>query len=488
MTERRLALIIANNEYTDKRLKQLTAPINDATALAELLRDPEVGRFTNVELLLNKSSSAALSAIERFLRDAHHTDLAVLYFSGHGVKDDLGRLFLTARNTRVDQLYSSSVPDVLLKQMMDGSHAGQQVLILDCCFGGAFASKLAKGDFVDAQEVFSGAGKVVLTASNAMQFALDADESASSGALSQFTGAVVEGLRSGNADIDDDGYVSTNDLFQYVSDSLSKSQARQRPTISSAGMEGKIFLAKGRARAPKASIREWVQPRSQGSEGAMGPTLAAVMAFEATLARDGRPTALSGRYMCQKSRQLEDKPPNSRSGVRMDTLARIIAEFGCCPEERWPTVPLSDTSEELAKLVELPAGVTWADLDALAMPYRARAEPVTTVDAMRYHLEHGHGIFAGVRVHGDNFYKPKPDGEIVAPGEDDRFSGSTCVAVVSFEDMTSRIWICPSWGPAWNLEGFGWMTLQTARTVFHTDRVMYAVDVRGSDAFNWGDP
>jgi hypothetical protein len=73
----------------------------------------------------------------------------------HGLKDDYGKFFLAARNTRVDQLYSTSIPDMLLKQMMDESHAARQVLILDCCFGGAFASKLAKGDAADAQERFS---------------------------------------------------------------------------------------------------------------------------------------------------------------------------------------------------------------------------------------------------------------------------------------------------------------------------------------------
>jgi hypothetical protein len=414
--ERRLALIIANGEYTDKRLRKLTAPVNDATSLAELLQDPEVGGFIHTEMLLNKGSSATLSAIERFLRDARHTDLTILYFSGHGVKDDLGRLFLTARNTRVDQLYSTSIPDILLKQMMDKCRAGKQVLILDCCFGGAFASKLAKGDFVDAQEVFSRAGKVVLTASNAMQFALDADDPASGSKLSPFTGAVVEGLHNGSADIDRDGQVSAYDLFQYVSDSLSKSGSPQRPTISSAGMEGKIFLARGRAWDPKASIRDWIQPRSQGGEGTMGPALAAVMAFEASLAKDGRPTVLSGRYMCQKAKELEKNAPDSDPGLRMESLARIITSFGCCPEEAWPTVPASGYMKpEFAKLVSLPEGKTWADLDALAKPYRAKAEPVTSVDAMRYHLECGHGIFAGVLVHKKNFTIRRPRGRLSPP-------------------------------------------------------------------------
>ncbi len=496
MPERRRALIVASDAYTDPRLSRLSAPVNDANALAGLLSDPDVGGFTQVKLLLNKSSAVTLSALERFYRDAEHTDLALLYFSGHGLKDDYGKFFLAARNTRVDQLYSTSIPDMLLKQMMDESHAARQVLILDCCFGGAFASKLAKGDAAGAQERFSGAGKVVLTASNAMQFALDADTSAAGMALSQFTGAVVQGLSSGDADVDRDGHVSADDLFQYVCDSLRKLKSPQKPTISSAGMEGKIFLARGRRRTLKASMRDWIQPRSQGREGTLGPALAAVMALEASLARSGRKTTLSGRYMCQKAKLLEKRDPGSDPGTRMETLARIIARSGCCPEDRWPTTSADGASylaadpadsPELARIFALPAGQTWKDLDAAAKPFRARVEDVTTVDSIRYHLESGHGIFGAVRM-GDNFRQPAPDGEIVAPPQDGPFQGTTCVAVVSFDGEQSRIWVCPSWGPGWNDGGFGWMTLQTARQVFDTSRVMYAVDVGSSTTFSWGNP
>ena len=38
--QRRFALIIASDYYTDKKLTQLKAPIVDAERLAELLKDP----------------------------------------------------------------------------------------------------------------------------------------------------------------------------------------------------------------------------------------------------------------------------------------------------------------------------------------------------------------------------------------------------------------------------------------------------------------
>lgn len=43
MTEKRVALIIATDEYEDKALRQLISPAHDAGALAGVLKDPDIG-------------------------------------------------------------------------------------------------------------------------------------------------------------------------------------------------------------------------------------------------------------------------------------------------------------------------------------------------------------------------------------------------------------------------------------------------------------
>lgn len=42
--------------------------------------------------------------IGEFYRDQRRDDLSVLYFTGHGLKDDYGRLYLAMANTRLDNL------------------------------------------------------------------------------------------------------------------------------------------------------------------------------------------------------------------------------------------------------------------------------------------------------------------------------------------------------------------------------------------------
>ena len=98
MSERRFALIVANSEYEDTELRRLTAPDNDAASLARVLGDPALGGF-QVQMLVNETSGTVSQAIEEFFTVEERTpdDLLLLYFSGHGIKDDDGQLDLTPR-------------------------------------------------------------------------------------------------------------------------------------------------------------------------------------------------------------------------------------------------------------------------------------------------------------------------------------------------------------------------------------------------------
>ena len=90
MNDKRFALIIANYEYQDPDFRQLVAPAQYAEALARVLKDPAVGGF-EVQTLLNKPWYEVNPAIETFFADRSPEDLLLLYFSGHGVKDEWGQ-------------------------------------------------------------------------------------------------------------------------------------------------------------------------------------------------------------------------------------------------------------------------------------------------------------------------------------------------------------------------------------------------------------
>ena len=93
------ALIIGNTEYTDPGLAQLTAPGKDAEDFARVLQDKEICGFDEVKVLLNQVSSAVIETVDEFFDQKKPDDLLLLYFSGHGVRDELGSLYLAVKNT-----------------------------------------------------------------------------------------------------------------------------------------------------------------------------------------------------------------------------------------------------------------------------------------------------------------------------------------------------------------------------------------------------
>src|SRR5512141_1568055 len=95
----RYALIIGNTEYTDPGLAQLTAPGKDAEDFARVLRAQDICAFNEVNILLNQPEYIVREAMDDFFNLKTPDDLLVLSFSGHGVRDEFGVLYLAVKNT-----------------------------------------------------------------------------------------------------------------------------------------------------------------------------------------------------------------------------------------------------------------------------------------------------------------------------------------------------------------------------------------------------
>lgn len=231
----RLALIVATGTYTDPGLSQLRAPARDAEDLAQVLADPDVGGFA-VTTVIDQSAQRIRLAIEDFLADRDIRDLLLVYLSCHGLLDARRRLYFAATDTRKDRLGSTGVEAGWILDLLEHCRARRQVLILDSSFSGAFAYGAATG---------RGRGQVVLTASAATEYSFEGDPIDVAGpAGSVFTTALVQGLRTGAADIDRDGYVSVDDAYAYVFDQVQAVGAAQTPQRWMYGAEGKILLAR----------------------------------------------------------------------------------------------------------------------------------------------------------------------------------------------------------------------------------------------------
>jgi elongation factor Tu len=244
----RNALIVASDSYIDPGLRRLRAPASDARALKAVLQDPGIGGF-EVRTLLNEPAYEINQAVEEFFADRHPGDLLLLHFSCHGVKDEHGELYFAARNTRLGRFGSTAVAAEFVNRQMTRSRSRRVVLLLDCCYAGAFERGLMAraGEEMGIEQQFGGRGRAVITASNAMEYAFETGgELAESRELSPsvFTSALVEGLETGEADRDQDGMVGLDELYDYVYDKVRAATPNQTPGKWTFGVEGELYIAR----------------------------------------------------------------------------------------------------------------------------------------------------------------------------------------------------------------------------------------------------
>jgi YVTN family beta-propeller protein len=302
----RSALLIATYDYHDTGLRRLTAPAHDAEALAEVLRSPDIAGF-EVTTLINEPHYRVGEAIADLYRDRRQDDLTLLYFTGHGLKDEDGRLYLATTNTRRDSLLFSSLPAEQVDQAMSASRSRRNVLILDCCYSGAFpAGALPKADSaVQTLERFQGRGRAVLTASDSTQYSFEGNRMHGSAPQSVFTRHLVAGLRDGSADLDYDGDITIDELYNYVYDRVTDEMPQQRPKKLDS-VEGRLVLARNVSWSPSAAERgagqAAVGPAAGPVAPAQPPTLAAALA-----ALPAQLTAWSGK----QARRARQVPPAS---------------------------------------------------------------------------------------------------------------------------------------------------------------------------------
>ncbi|SFG90663.1 type VII secretion protein EccCb [Streptomyces mirabilis] len=244
----RTALLVATTEYVDPGLRLLRSPSVDARRLGALLDNKEIGYFDQVMVLVNESKAAVEEHIEWLFQGRSKSDTVLLYFSCHGIRDRHGRLFFGTVRTRRDLPESTAVSARFVEEQLSRCRAGGKVLLLDCCYGGAFTQGMEPfaedGGQLTAQ--VAGRGTYVMAASDALEFAYEGDQMQHrhGSFRSVFTDAVIEGLQTGQADADNDGVVTAHELFQYIQTHVRASGVPQTPTEFTSGVQGNIPIAK----------------------------------------------------------------------------------------------------------------------------------------------------------------------------------------------------------------------------------------------------
>jgi uncharacterized caspase-like protein len=266
----RQALIVATATYEDPGLRRLRTPATDATALSGVLSDPAIGDFS-VEQVIDQPHYKISRALEQFFDKRSLDDVLLVHLSCHGLKDDDGRLYFAAANTERLFPASTAIRSDFLNDLMEHCRARSIILMLDCCYSGAVVRGSKGDEGVHLKEKLSGHGRAILTATNATEYAWEGSDLVGGGEGSVFTSAIVEGLRTGDADRDGDGLVSISDLYGYVEEKVRAERRGQHPRLWALDIQENLYLARSprrpvAAEEPGAGGAARGRPRNRGEE------------------------------------------------------------------------------------------------------------------------------------------------------------------------------------------------------------------------------
>ncbi|HEY9628316.1 MAG TPA: pentapeptide repeat-containing protein [Coleofasciculaceae cyanobacterium] len=228
------ALVVGINTYTN--LPKLSAPMEDAEAIAQRLEQTgnfQVKRLPEIvsegNLRVGKQTQVSLKELQEALvklfkpESTQVADTALFYFSGHGLRIDLGvqeGFLATSDINPACNFFGLSLR--WLRQLLEESPIRQQIIWLDCCHSGTLIN-IADAD---PGERGKGRDRCFIAASRDFETAWQ-DISSHYSVLTQ---ALLEGLDPSRCP---DRWVTNYSLVDFLNQRLQG--ATQRPTFSNFG-------------------------------------------------------------------------------------------------------------------------------------------------------------------------------------------------------------------------------------------------------------
>jgi hypothetical protein len=138
------------------------------------------------------------------------------------------------------------------------------VLILDCCFSGAFGEALARDDgAIPLKEQLGAEGRVVLASTSAVDYSFE-EKGAD---LSIYTRYLVEGLATGAADEDGHGWITVAALHRYAGCKVKETSPVMSPCLITLKDEGyRIRIARSPQDDPRLKYRKEAERRATAAE------------------------------------------------------------------------------------------------------------------------------------------------------------------------------------------------------------------------------
>jgi uncharacterized caspase-like protein len=195
----------------------------------------ESQKYEIAEIVGEAKWEGVRKTIHDFFDEGSSYDTLLFYYSGHGVLDRHGNMYLALSDTDPNDPYPAGYPVEDLTKMIGNTDSTRVIVILDCCYSGSI--KKGKGSEKDVARKWRGVMeeklknlreqqqihvKCILAASHPYQeaYALKEDEH------SIFTKYLLKGLEGGDDEsVDNEGHVTAQLLGDYVYRAVKRSPA-----------------------------------------------------------------------------------------------------------------------------------------------------------------------------------------------------------------------------------------------------------------------
>ena len=243
------ALIIGIDIYENTPLDYA---VKDAESVANLLKENFNFSSKNITTLLNEEATLSniKNSLSKIASSAIENDRVLIYFAGHGVTDilpDGGEMgYLLPIDGKVDNLFATSIPMDDIKRISSISKSKHMLFLVDACYGGLSAVGFRGLDantttnYID--KITKDKARQIITAGGRGEQVVEKSE----WGHSAFTLNLIRALEDGKADLNDDGYITAEELGVFLKDKVTIDSGNQQTPVSRrfTSQEGEfVFIA-----------------------------------------------------------------------------------------------------------------------------------------------------------------------------------------------------------------------------------------------------
>lgn len=244
------ALVVGVGKFHDKA-NNLPYTKKDADDFAVILKNPQIGRFSEDHVKVLTDADATLAGVKAGLnwiaRQASPADMVLVYVASHGTarqKDSVGHLnYILTHDTDAtdeDKLYGSALPMVEVSEIVRSRiQALRTVIFLDTCHseGGASLLRSAAPSETMIDRMKAGTGRVIIAAARQKERSFESEKFQNG----IFTHFLIEGLK------EQSGNLPLAKIFDYLQqevpkDAKAEANAEQNPVMFRSDQGGEIVI------------------------------------------------------------------------------------------------------------------------------------------------------------------------------------------------------------------------------------------------------